>query len=721
LIHLLFGNIMVKKQTFFVILLTFSLVTQAFALSQGQSQAQLQPLPKHRLSTVLITKFVEKYHYKKTRLDDEQSAVIFHEYLKTLDPGHNIFTQQDIAEFSHFKLKLDDALLEGDLNPAFSIFRRFNERRIERANYALKRLEQKFDFSIDENYLFDREGVEWAKDKAALDEIWRKRVKNDYLTLVLDDKDEDTIKETLRKRYKRFKKRSVQFKEEDAYEFFINAYLRSLEPHTAYFSPRTSENFNINMSLSLEGIGAVLETVDEHTVVKRVIKGGPADLSRMLHPGDKIIGVGQGVSGEVLDIVGWRLDDVVAKIRGPKDTVVQLHLLPQSSGPGGADKYVTIVRNKIKLEDQQVKKSVIEVPDGELTRKIGVIEIPTFYMDFAAASRGESDYSSTTRDTKKIIDELKAENVDGIVVDLRSNGGGSLVEAVSLTGLFIKTGPVVQIRKSSGRIQIDSDLDESIAYSGPLAVLVDRYSASASEIFSGAIQDYGRGTIIGEPTFGKGTVQSIIDLNDYVKNNNDTLGRLKITMAQFFRVNGDSTQHRGVIPDILFSTSEESDDQGERSLANALPWANIAAAQYSLANKAPVNLARVKQLHEERIKHDSGFNFLLSQAKVRQDFMKKKTLSLLESKRRKERELREKNRHERLNKFRESRGMKLVSLAEDVKENKDEDSELNKNLSDELRQVLLRESAKILVDLSRSPNVSAVSQQSALNKAGHNL
>ena len=695
---------MIIKQIALIMVLVFGGIAQVSAISESG----LKPLPKHRLSTVLITKFIEKYHYKRSQLNDAESAEIFDEYLKTLDPNRSIFTQHDIDQFSRFRNKLDDALLEGNLDPAFLMFRKFNERRIERANFALKRLEQKFDFSIDEIYLFDREDAKWAKNEKELNEIWRKRLKNDYLTLLLDNKKEDELKETLRKRYKRFKKRSTQFKEEDAYEFFINAYLRSLEPHTAYFSPRTSENFNINMSLSLEGIGAVLETIDEHTVVKRVIKGGPADLTHNLHAGDKIIGVGQG-TGKVADIIGWRLDDVVDKIRGPKDTVVQLHLLPEASGPGGSDKYITIVRNKIKLEDQQVKKSVLEIPDGSQTRKIGVIEIPTFYMDFAAASRGDEDYSSTTRDTQNIINELKAENVEGIVVDLRSNGGGSLVEAVSLTGLFIKEGPVVQIRKSSGKVQLDEDKDESVAYGGPLVVLVDRNSASASEIFSGAIQDYGRGIIVGEPTFGKGTVQSIIDLNSYVKGNNDALGKLKITMAQFFRVNGESTQHRGVVPDIIYPTSVRNDDQGERSLANALPWASIPAAEFSLINRSPVNLDAIKKQHEARVKTDSGFNYLLAQTKVRQKFMKRKGLSLLKSDRKTEREQRENDSNDQLNKFRQSRGMKQVTVAE-VDE---KDEEKNKKLREELHRILLRESAKILVDLNHEPGESKVSHQKA--------
>ncbi len=683
-------------------MLIFSGIGQTFAASQDK----LEPLQQHRLSTVLISKLIDHNHYKQIRLNDEQSGEIFEEYLKTLDPSRNIFTQNDIDQFSRFRLILDDAILKGDLDPAFIIFRKFNQRRIERANYALKRLDVKFDFSIKETYLFDQEDTVWAKDEKALDEIWRRKVKNDYLTLLLESKEENELKETLRKRYKQFIRRSNQFNAEDVYEFFINAYLRSVEPHTAYFSPRTSENFNINMSLSLEGIGAVLQTIDEHTVVRRIIKGGPADLSRLLHAGDKIIGVGQGAR-EVDDVVGWRLDDVVDKIRGPKDSIVQLHILPEESGPGGSDKFITIVRNKINLEDQQVKKSVFEIPDGATTRKIGVIEIPTFYMDFAAAARGEKDFRSTTRDTKKIIDELNDEKVDGIVVDLRKNGGGSLVEAVSLTGLFIEAGAVVQIRKSNGEIELNEDHDESIDYSGPLAVLVDQYSASASEIFAGAIQDYGRGVIVGEPTYGKGTVQNVIDLNNYVKGNKYTLGKLKITMAQFFRVNGDSTQHRGVVPDIIYSTSVNSDDQGERSFANALPWAKISAAKFTPSNQLPVNIDDIELRHEMRIKTDSGFNFILAQTKLRQEVMKKKVLSLLESKRKIEREMRKKNRNERLNEFRVSRGMKVASLTEDSAKDDDE----NERLSDELHQILLREAATILVDLSRVPDTKKLSQR----------
>ena len=690
---------MIKRCLILLNILIFGALGQVFA----NTPEPLEPLLKHRISTVLITKLVDEYHYKKTSLNDELSSQIFEEYLKTLDPNRNIFTQSDINEMSRYESAIDDALLEGDLQPAFKMFQKFNERRVERADFALKRLNESFDFSIDESYVFDREDMGWPADVKALDEIWRKRVKNDYLSLLLAGKKESDLKETLRKRYERYRLRSSQFNEEDAYEFFVNAYLRTLEPHTAYFSPRTSENFDINMSLSLEGIGAVLQTVDEYTVVRRIVKGGPADLSRLLHAGDKIIGVGQGTD-EVDDVIGWRLDDVVDKIRGPKDTVVQLHILPEEAGHGGADKYISIVRNKIKLEDQKVKKSVIEIPDGEKARKIGVIEIPTFYMDFAASARGEKDYSSTTRDTKIIIDELKAENVDGIVVDLRRNGGGSLIEAVSLTGLFIKTGPVVQIRKSNGKVQLNEDEDEEIAYSGPLAVLVDKNSASASEIFAGAMQDYDRGVILGEPTFGKGTVQSVINLNNYIKGKDRNLGKLKITMAQFFRVNGGSTQHKGVIPDIIFPTAVEDDSQGERSLENALPWAEISAARFESSKQMPSSFENVIKRHKSRIKSDSGFEFAIAQAKLRQEIMERKEVSLLKSKRESERQQQKKDRNEQLNKFRVSRGLKAVSLAEDNKDDEDEikNDEKNEKLTDELRLVSLKEAAAILADLNFS-------------------
>ena len=651
------------------------------------------------MSTVLITKFIDSFHYKETALGDAESKKIFEQYLKVLDPNRSFFTAEDIALFNRYETLLDDSLLKGDLGPAFAIFELFSQRRVERAEFALERLEQPFDFGLDEAYHFDRREAAWAKDVDELDELWRKRVKNDVLSLLLANKEESELKKTLRSRYERLKTRAYQYHAEDTYEFFINAYLTQVEPHTAYFSPRTSENFDINMSLSLEGIGAVLQTVDEHTVVRRIVPGGPADLSGLLHADDRIVGVAQGMEGELIDVIGWRLDDVVDLIRGPKDSVVRLAVLPKEKGVSSPSQTISIVRNKIKLEEQQAKKSIIELGDEDSPQRIGVITIPTFYMDFAAAQRGEKDYRSTTRDTQVLIKELLAEEVDGIVVDLRGNGGGSLSEAVSLTGLFIKSGPVVQVQENSGDLKIYRDEDDKTVYSGPLAVLVDRSSASASEIFAGAIQDYRRGVIVGEPTFGKGTVQSVIDLNRYV-DIKETLGRLKLTIAQFFRVNGESTQHRGVVPDVVFPTAENSDEHGERSLDNALPWAQIKAASYNAHQNSKFILGDVIKHHQQRVKNDEGFRFLLAQADLRRANADKKVISLLMEERKKERDTLEKDNRDRLNQFRVSVGLEPVKMDEGEDDRLASGDERNeKAFADAVDMIELKETAAILGEL----------------------
>jgi len=686
---------MIKRS---IIVLTI-LMCSATGVFSATSATPLVPLPKHALSATIITQLIDRYHYKSTQLNDTQSRIILEHYIDNMDPSRSIFTIEDVNSFNRFKTRLDDALLKGDLSPAFIIFRLYNQRRVERAEYALQRLQAPFDFTLDETYLFDRSEEPWAKNKKALDELWRKRVKNDVLSLLLADKTDDEIKKTLGKRYARLKNESSQFNSEDTYEFFINTYLRSVEPHTGYFSPRASENFKINMSLSLEGIGAVLQTIDEHTVVQRIVTGGPADLAGELHAEDRIIGVAQGDEGSIEDVVGWRIDDVVDLIRGPKGSKVRLQILAKDSGLDGPSKEIIISRDRVKLEKQQVKKSIIELPNGNKTTRIGVITIPMFYVDFDAADRGDKDYRSTTRDTRVVLEELQAEGIDGLIVDLRGNGGGSLTEAVSLTGLFIRSGPVVQVREKTGKLELKKDEDRSIAYIGRLAVLVDRFSASASEIFAGAMQDYGRGIVVGEPTFGKGTVQSVIDLNRFVKRKDFVLGKLKITMAQFFRVNGESTQHRGVIPDIIFPTAVESDDQGERSLENALPWANISAAKFTPFNSSVADLSNIKLQHEARAKRDSGFIYLVAQAEVQRKVLNKKQVTLLKTQRQIEREKLETEQRERLNNFRISRGLKP--------QKKDDDSEMSKDsrekLSKELDEIELRETAAILIDVMKMP------------------
>ncbi len=651
----------------------------------------LDPLPQHQLSTQLITKFVKQFHYKTPPLDDALSAAMLDEYIEALDPNRSIFLSGDIAAFERHRTHLDDALQKAQLKPAFQIFTVFKERYSERVRFALELLNRDFDFSVEETYQFDRGDASWAKSREELNEIWRKRVKNDVLLLRMAE-DEDDEATSLAKRYERLEKRFSQYEAEDVFELFMNAYLRAVEPHTAYFSPHVSENFEINMSLSLEGVGAVLQTIDEHTVIQRVIPGGPAEFSKQVHAEDKIIGVGQGTEGELIDVVGWRLKDVVDLIRGPKGTTVRLRLIPMESGVDGPVNVVTIVRDKIKLEERAAKKSIIDTEDEKGTVRIGVIDIPTFYLDFDAYSRGDKDYQSTTRDVRRLLKELTEEKVDGVVVDLRGNGGGSLSEAISLTGLFIKSGPVVQVKDASGSVKLNKDLDESIVYDGPLAVLVDRFSASASEIFSGAIQDYNRGVVIGEPTFGKGTVQTIIDLNRYVPNFETKLGQLKLTIAQFFRINGDSTQFRGIVPDVIFPTASEADDQGERSLDNALPWAHVHPTSFVPHDTADLDLTPVIARHQKRIKSDPGFLFLLSQVEQQREVKNKKTVTLFENVRKANRDKLETNQRERLNHFRLSQGLKPLEAGEEMAATDDDDN-------NSIDKIQLRESAHILVDI----------------------
>ncbi len=661
---------------------------------------ELQSTPEQQQTASVIVKVIEKYHYKDVALDDAMSNSILQRYFDELDPNRTFFLASDIAQFSNYRDKLDDYLKNARIDPAFEIFRLYRTRVSEAVNHAIELVDGKFDFTLDETYVFERKDEPWAQTRAELDDVWRKRVKNDFLNLRLMDKPDDEIRETLKNRYERLLSRVEQFNSNDIFQAFINAYTLSLEPHTSYMSPSTSENFDISMSLSLEGIGAVLKDEDGYTVVQKTIIGGPAEQSNLLHAGDQIVGVGQGLEGKVQDIVGWRLQDVVEQIRGPKGSVVQLEVLPK--GDSAKRKTITLVRNKIKLEEQAAKSYIIEDLDGMENYRIGVIEVPTFYRDFAAEARGEEDFRSTTRDVRNLLVELKSQGVNGIVIDLRENGGGSLSEATELTGLFIDSGPVVQIKDAFGKIEVEQDPDKDIAYDGPLAVLVDRNSASASEIFAGAIQDYKRGIVIGEPTFGKGTVQTLVDLGRFVPGRNKDLGRLRLTMAQFFRINGGSTQHRGVVPDIQFPTAQFSQDYGERSLDNALPWAHIDPANFMI--KGPETSSSLIEHHQHRIEKDPGFEMLIDEEKRFSELDKRKEVSLLEKKRRNEWDDRE---HERLlhkNRFRVSQGMTALKTSEPADLTDDPD-EVEKEAT---HRIELNEAARILVDSIRSKAPLAV-------------
>jgi len=619
------------------ILLAFALA----ALNTTQAAPQLMPLEQQSQAALLSAKVLSRYHYKHIALDDNLSSQIFDNYLKELDGEKVFFLQADIDHFAYARTKLDDAILDKDLSTPFAIFNLYQQRIAERFTYARSLLKKGFDFKIKESYQYTRKNAPWPKSEVELNDLWRKRVKNDWLRLELAGKDNKSIVETLSKRYDNTLNSLSKVKSEDVFQDFMNAYAMAIDPHTNYFGVRASEEFDISMRLSLVGIGASLYDKDEYTTIKELLAGGPATLSRKLKAGDRIVGVGQGQNGPITEIMGWRIDDAVALIRGAEDSVVRLDVLPAEAGTDGKHKLISLVRKKITLDKQAAKKSIIEVKDGGVTRHIGVISLPEFYQDFAAHQKGDKDFKSATRDVSRLLDELKKDKVDGVLVDLRNNGGGSLDEAIELTGLFVGKGPVVQQRDSEGNITVDSDTSAGLAWNGPLGVLINRASASASEIFAAAIQDYGRGVVIGEPSFGKGTVQTVADLDQIAKHDKPEFGEIKMTIAQFFRINGGTTQLRGVTPDINLPSMTDAEEFGESSFDNALPWSQIKAADYTpsgdLTSILPILIAN----HDKRVSHDKDFKYLQEDIAEFNKLRQKNLISLNEADRRKEREAQE--------------------------------------------------------------------------------
>ncbi|MCF6262639.1 MAG: carboxy terminal-processing peptidase [Xanthomonadales bacterium] len=633
------------------LMLSLLSITSAVALpSSGDNkdgELLLKQSMNQRYAVHLAVSFLTNWHYKDVQLDDELSSQILDQYIETLDPNRAYFLSADIAGMEKWRLQLDDVLRHDDLDAAFDIFNLYVLRVKNRIQFARKQLKTPMDFSIDEEFQFDRTESPWIADSKTWDEQWRKRVKNDWLRLKLTDKDEEEIRKTLDDRYTNLDRRISELNEEDVFQYFMNAVSLAVEPHTAYMSSRSSENFDISMKLSLEGIGALLQRENEYTSIARVIPGGPAKKDGRLKAEDRITGVAQGREGKMVDVIGWRLDDVVDLIRGPKGTYVRLEVLPANSGEGGASKVIEILRNEVKLEEQAAKSRIIEITQGEGITKVGVIDLPVFYLDFRGRAEGKKDYRSSTRDVQKLIDEMKAEGIESLVIDLRSNGGGSLLEATTLTGLFIDQGPVVQVRDSRGRISLERDDDPGVAWDGPMAVLVNRYSASASEIFAAAIQDYQRGLVVGEPTYGKGTVQNLVNLDDYSPGDKKRLGQLKLTVAQFFRINGGSTQNRGVTPDISFPTPGDAADFGESALTNALPWTQIEKADYKPVNRVAPVLAVLDSRYRERLSSSEEFSWIYEDIEEYKENKNRKTVSLLEDGRRTERKENEAKRKQR--------------------------------------------------------------------------
>jgi len=563
----------------------------------------------------LSARFLTRFHYDAHPLDDAMSGRIYDAYFKLLDSEKVFFTQADMDKFAPLRTKLDDAIWNQDLSAPYAIFNAYLQNAVRQMTYARGLLKQGFDFSTNDTYTFDRKNAAAPKDQAELDSLWRMRTMNDWMRLKLAGKNDDDIRKTLDKRYSGYIDRVKQLDGEDAFQTFMEAYAHSTDPHTDYLSPRDAENFDITMRLSLEGIGAVLQARDDYTEIHELVPAGPAIKSGKIKVGDRIVGIGEGATGPVTDVIGWRLDDVVNRIRGKKDTTVRIEILPADAGLDGKHETVTLVRKKVSIEESAAKKKVIEITDGGVTRKIGVIDLPTFYSDFGARSEGDKDFKSATRDVTKLLNELKAEGVEGVVVDLRNDGGGSLAEADSLTGLFIDKGPVVQVRDAKGQVEVQGDEDPGMVWKGPLAVLVNRGSASASEIFAAAIQDYHRGLIIGEPTFGKGTVQNLVDLDHFSQNagGKPVYGELKMTIAEFFRINGGSTQLKGVTPDLQFPKSGDEKDYGESTYDNALKWTQISPAGYQPVADLHAYLPQLQQMHDARVAKSPAWQLMLDE------------------------------------------------------------------------------------------------------------
>jgi carboxyl-terminal processing protease len=571
------------------------------------SSGELAASERHRRVMRLVSEVVERQHYRQAALDDDMSAQIFERYLEALDGSRSYLLASDITEFERLRYQLDEAIKDANASPAFEIFTRYRQRNREVLRHAIALLDTEPDFTLDESFRFDRSDVGWPASEGELKELWRKRVKNDALSLVLAGKTWPEASDILHKRYERVGKRIEQITADDVFETFMNAYSHVYDPHSNYLSPRNSEEYNIAMSLSYEGIGASLQLVDDNVTIMNVLPGGPAAASTQLKAGDRITAVGQGNDGPLVDVVGWRLDDVVQLIRGPVKTVVRLQILPVGANPGGLETLLALTRNKVTLEGQAAQKQVHKIRRGEREFRIGVIEVPSFYQDFQARVAGDEDYRSTTRDVHRLIKELRKEGIDSLVIDLRNNGGGHLSEATGLVGLFVERGPVVQLRETDGRIEVLDDPEPGVAWEGPLVVLVNRASASASEIFAGAIQDYHRGLVVGQQTYGKGSVQNLYPLDRYALGPKAGFGQLTVTIGKYYRVTGDSTQHRGVEPDITLPSLLSTADLGESTQESALPWDRIDAAKFTPEQAAMPVLPLLSREHEERIAHSPDF------------------------------------------------------------------------------------------------------------------
>jgi len=680
------------KKIYTVLVVGAALACQASTSTpvKVDGSANLQPDQQQSVVAKEVAGMISQYNYKKVPLNDSLSTVIFDSYIKKMDDNHNYLLASDIKDFDRYKTQLDDDLKAGNLVNVFYMFNVYQKRYLERINYSLTQMDKPYDFTKDETFTYDREDQPWVANATDMNKLWSQRVKYDLLNLKLASNDAAKNKVTLRKRYQNLLSQVKKLSNQDVFQMFMDAFTESVDPHTNYFNPANAANFNIEMSRSLEGIGASLLSENEYITIKSVVAGGPADKSKQVNVDDRIIGVAQGKNGEFQDVIGWRIENAIALIRGTKGTTVRLRLLPKGAAASVKPKVVEMVREKIVLKDQLAKKEIRTYQSNGKTVKIGIINVPAFYIDFDAYAKKDPNYQSTTRDVKLILDTLKRENVDGVILDLRQNGGGSLIEAIELTGLFIKNGPVVQVRDTRNRVEVNEDEDPSVAYAGPLAVMTDRFSASASEIFAGAIQDYGRGLIIGTQTYGKGTVQSAIKLDNVInpsikdmlnslsKKNSPTgaeskFGQLNLTVAKFYRISGSSTQHKGVMPDISFPSIIPLDKYGEDTEASALPFDMIAKSTYTKAGDLTSAIAVLSKLHEQRMSASANYKYLLEDLEDYKKRQNEKSITLNEQQLKQQRDADEKKNFERNNQRRAALGLPALKKGETRPKNEDLD------------------------------------------------
>lgn len=662
------------------------------AIDQDAQYEPVAPTVEQARANILIARQLQFTHFRDLGINDSLSGDVFDAYLDYLDGQRIYLTQEDLQKFSAIRMGLGSALKTGQLQPGFDIYNLVQQRIIERLNFALALIDKgigNLNFDAEETIRLDRSEADWEPNKEALDELWVKRVKNAVLAQRLNGSDDEAIEESLRQRYEGQLKRAYQARSEDAFQAYMNAFAGMWDPHTSYFSPRTSENFNINMSLSLEGIGAVLQSDNEYTKVVRLVPGGPAAKQGQLKPADRIVSVTQEDEEKPVNVIGWRLDEVVDLIRGPRESTVTLEVVPASATDETVTKTIAIKRDKVKLEEQSASKDVIELDRGGESYRIGVINIPTFYADFQAMQEGDPNYKSTTRDVRNLIEELKEDGVDGVVMDLRNNGGGALHEANDLVGLFIDQGPTVQIRNSNNDVQVLTDEDPSVTYDGPLVVLVNRMSASASEIFAGAIQDYGRGLVVGSQTFGKGTVQAVRPLNH---------GQLKITQSKFYRVSGGSTQHKGVIPDIEIPSRVDKTRIGEDALDHALPWDQIEAVPHARYFDFSGIIDELRKRHDERFETSPEFRLLQQEIDFLKEQREMESVSLNHDQRKEHQSQVERTRLTIANARRELRGDEPFDTLEELDDWQDMQA-ADLDSTDEELDFIIREGGHIMADM----------------------